>query len=61
MAGLDGYKYGEANYAQADLRQEQDKDRFEKLNNAIRDRISELKEKLIIEFVTPSLYNDRPL
>ncbi len=61
LAGLDGYKYGEANYAQADLRQEQDKDRFEKLNNAIRDRISELKEKLIIEFVTPSLYNDRPL
>lgn len=61
LAGLDGYKYGEANYAQADMRQEQDKDRFEKLNQAIRDRISELKEKLNIEFVTPSLYNDQSL
>ena len=61
LAGLDGYRYGESNYAQSDMRQEQDKERFEKLNQAITVRIAELKEKLNIEFVTPSLYNDKSL
>lgn len=56
VAGLDGYKYGSANYFQTSLRQEQDEERFKVLNQEISERIRELQTKIDIQFITPSLY-----
>ncbi|MCQ2284705.1 MAG: aldolase catalytic domain-containing protein [Bacteroidales bacterium] len=58
LAGMDGYIFGKDNYIQDNLRNEQDKERFDALNTAIKERISELKEKINLEFITPSLYNE---
>lgn len=56
IAGMDGYKFGDDNYVEKDLKEEQDNERFEKLNKEISIRLRELSQKLNIEFVTPSLY-----
>lgn len=56
IAGMDGYTFGGDNYVQKDLKEEQDKERFCKLNNEIAIRLQELSQKMNIEFVTPSLY-----
>ena len=57
IAGMDGYVYGDINYAEDSKKQEQDRERFDLLNREISIRLSELSQRLDIQFVTPTLYS----
>lgn len=57
VAGMDGYVYGDINYAEDSKKQEQDRERFDLLNREISIRLSELAQRLDIQFVTPTLYS----
>ena len=56
IAGMDGYVYGDVNYAEDSKKQEQDRERFDLLNKEISTRLAELAQSLDIQFVTPTLY-----
>lgn len=56
VAGMDGYVYGESNYAEDGRKHEQSKERFALLNKEISIRLAELSRKLAVQFVTPTLY-----
>ena len=57
LAGCDGYNVGAENYYQQRLQFNQDKEYLLSINDAMANRIKELKETLKIEFLTPSYYD----
>lgn len=56
LAGLDGYSLTGSNYYQERLQISQDKEHILAMNKAITEHLGEMKHKLPLEFVTPSLY-----
>ena len=56
ICGLDGYRLDGNNYYQNRLEMHQDNESIMAINEAMTHKINNLKTKLSIEFVTPSLY-----
>ena len=56
VCGLDGYRLNGNNYYQNRLEMHQDRESIMAINEAMTHKINNLKTKLSIEFVTPSLY-----
>lgn len=56
VCGLDGYRLNGENYYQNRLEMRQDRESIMAINEAMSHKISKLKAKLSLEFVTPSLY-----
>ena len=56
VCGLDGYRLDGNNYYQNRLEMHQDNESIMAINEAMTHKINNLKTKLSIEFVTPSLY-----
>ena len=58
LAGFDGFG-GSANYAHEHLSYVKDHERLSRVNEIIRQRMSELGEKMPLRFLTPSLYEEK--
>lgn len=56
LAGLDGYGIGKNNYYLTRLQFNQDADYMLAINKSISSKITDLRKKLNIEFITPTLY-----
>jgi 4-hydroxy 2-oxovalerate aldolase len=58
LAGLDGYSLDKENYCLDRLNLIQDRDVIQKQNKAMKNKINDLRKKMNMEFITPSLYVD---